>query len=62
MSTPIRRDYEALVGFLNSKIGLLLRKYHIRLVPSLCIHVYNKSMDMCDKTNIFLGAMALTKV
>ncbi len=31
MSTPIRTDYEALVGFVDSKIDLLLRKYHIKL-------------------------------
>ncbi len=51
MSTPIRTDYEALVGLLDSKIDLLLRKYHTRLIPYLCIHVYNKSMDMWD-TNL----------
>ncbi len=28
MSTPIRTDYETLVEFLDSKIYLLLRKYH----------------------------------
>ncbi len=30
MSTPIRTDYEAWVEILDSKIDLLLRKYHTR--------------------------------
>ncbi len=47
MSTPIRTYYEALVRFVDSKINLLLRKYHTGLVPYLCIHVYNKSLDIC---------------
>ncbi len=32
-----------------SKIDILFRKYHTRLVPYICIHVYNKSMAMCYK-------------
>ncbi len=48
MSTPIRKDYKALVGFVDSKIDILLRKY-IRLDPSLYIHLYNKSMDIWIK-------------
>ncbi len=62
MSTPIRTDYEALVGLLDSKIDLLLRKYHTRLIPYLCIHVYNKSMDMWDTNFKKNPAMALTEV
>ncbi len=38
-------------------IDIILRKYHTRLAPYLCIYVYNKLMDMCYKK--YFSVMAL---
>ncbi len=53
MSTYIRTDYEALVGFLDSKIGLLLM-YHSAVCSGATCHTYN---EMSSGINDYLSPL-----